>query len=444
MSELQDHERMAAEASAPLPEDERIEAVTSGSGHEPSDRRAQRRARAVRLVVLGVGLALVTGIGIAHQYGAVKPVGVDALCPFGGIETLWSLISTGALLQRIAVSSVILLVAIVATALLFRRAFCGYLCPLGALQEIVGKVRRVFTSKPRLEMPAAVDRPARYLKYVVLAVFAVWTWQAATLVIRPFDPWVAWMHLTSAEVLTEFWIGLAILGVSLAGSVVYDRFFCKYLCPMGAFLGAISWFSVFKVRRTEATCIDCKACDRACPTNVVVSNAATVESPECINCNECVNACPVADTLTVSTPDLAGRPRYLRPVEMLAMVGALIAVVVVTTSLAGTFKWTLTPPAVASPAGGPTITPEEIKGSMTFAQVSAATGVSPEAIQQRFGVIPSEMGTPIKDLAQTKGFDVHTEVREWFGQQMKSGASAGPSGSTAPAGAATGEGGEAG
>ena len=83
--------------------------------------------------------------------------------------------------------------------------------------------------------------------------------------------------------------------VTLLGSIVYDRFFCKYLCPAGALYGLIGKASPYAVRVEESACIRCGKCNRACPMNVEVMNAKNgkVTSMECINCNECVNACPV-------------------------------------------------------------------------------------------------------------------------------------------------------
>jgi polyferredoxin len=387
----------------------------------PSTAKARKASRWVRIAVLGAVLALFTGIGIAHQRG-VPVVGVDALCPFGGIESFWTLLTGGSLVKRIAVSSVILLAGVVLTAVIFRRAFCGYICPLGAVQEFFGMIGRKIFGRKRPEVPAGVDRVARYLKYVVLAGFTVWTWQAATLVMRPYDPWVAYMHLSSAELFAEFGIGAAVLGVTVIGSVVYERFFCKYACPMGALLALMSPLSVFKVRRDESACISCGACDAACPVNIKVSQAHTVSDPECINCNECVNACSTKNAIAVSGPGTQPKTS-LKPNAVLMGAAAILALVIGATTVSGSFGWTVPSAAKAlepttTESGAKTVNVDEIRGSMTFAEVAEATGVSREAIKEHFKVTDAEMDQPIKELAEPRGFDVHTDVREWFAAQI--------------------------
>ena len=369
----------------------------------------RRTARIVRWSILAAVLALVTVLGILHQkLGVNKPVGVDALCPFGGLETLFSLLAGGGLIKQVAASSVALLVAAVVTALIFRRAFCGRICPLGYLQELFGGIgRKLF--KRRLEMPAALDRPARYLKYVVLVAILVLTWNAGELVIRSYDPWVAYNHLTSAELLTENGIGLAVLVVALVGSLLYDRFFCTYACPMGAFLGLISRVSIFKVRRNAETCIDCKMCDKACAVNITVSEVDTVTSPECIDCGECVAACPVKDTLAITPPSGSA----LSPVATGALAVGTFAVLVGGATVTDNFDWTVPTlrEQIESGSGertggdisGVPFDTALIKGSTPLSQVVDASGIPASVFTQVYGVPESEMDGALKDLKTEYG-----------------------------------------
>ena len=403
-----------------------------------TDRSKQKRNRAARLAVLTVGLAIITLLGYGHQAGWGKVAGVDALCPFGGIETLWSLIISATFLQRVAASSVVLLAIVVVIAVVFRRSFCGYICPFGALQEWFGKIGGLIWKKRRPEMPAWLDRPARYLKYVVLVVFAALSWTTATLAIRPYDPWVAYMHLGSPSLATawaDFSIGFVVLALALAGSIVYDRFFCKYLCPMGALLAIITPLSVFKIRRNADTCTSCKACDKACPMNVVVSTVETVKSPECIDCSLCVEACPVKDTLEVTGPKKKdGKRVALGTMAVLGSVIAIIAVGLAVSTATGTFAWTL--PTLAEAKPGTLVTPETfdvetIKGSTTFAEASKATGIPASAWIAKWGITEEQMGDKIGEAVGANGFDVETDVREWVKQQLE--ANMNGSSSTAPA-----------
>ena len=114
---------------------------------EKSDKKAQRRDKAIRLIILLLIWGLSTYLGILHQCAqGTRPVGVDALCPFGGIESAFTLITTGTMVQRIAWSSFILLFATLIVAILFRRSFCGNFCPLGTSRpysNIQGSCRSV-------------------------------------------------------------------------------------------------------------------------------------------------------------------------------------------------------------------------------------------------------------------------------------------------------------
>lgn len=403
---------------------------------ERTDRVARERSRIVRWVVLGAALLFMTGITIAHQYVNVsKPAGVDALCPFGGLETLFTFISGGTFIKKTAMSALVLFAGTIGLALVFRRSFCGQLCPLGALQGFFGSIGgKLFKKRP--QVPAIIDRPARFLKYAVLVVFTVWTWQAAELVMRPYDPWAAWAHISSAEVLTEFGIGVAVLGVSLAGSLVYERFFCKYLCPTGAYLALLSKVGLFTIRRDPNACIDCGACDKACPMNIKVATADEVRSSECISCNECVNACPAAGALEVKKPGGGA----VSPLVVTVLVVGILVVLVGGATAVDAFQWRMPSlaEAVEQHGGASGLGDEEgegagtdgpvdvapggfdtslIRGYMSMAEIAEVTGIPAEEFSAAFGVPESQLSRPMKDIKDTYGF-LPEDVRVWVEERL--------------------------
>ena len=374
-----------------------------------NDPKTRKQNRTIRLVVLLAVLILSTVMGLLHQYPmGVKTVSVDALCPFGGIESAITLISTGVMLQKIAWSSFILLFATIIIALLFRRSFCGNICPLGTLQELFDKIGNLIFRK-KYEVPLFIDRPARYLKYIVLVVFVFMSVWLGTLVIRPYDPWAAFHHITSIDLFTEFMVGFIVLVLSLIGSIVYNRFFCKYLCPMGAFLGLINRLGWFRVRRVDETCTHCKDCNKACPVNIQVEELEDVHSSECINCNLCVDACPVKDTLVISGPR---KTVISSKTVVLATLGVFIILLVISTA-SGSFKWTM-PPLAETVSETNEFDPANIKGSNTFQEVSEVTGIPINLFLERFKISEEDFIGLIKDAAhkENSGFDTEA-VREF-------------------------------
>ncbi|MBN1699034.1 MAG: 4Fe-4S binding protein [Spirochaetales bacterium] len=378
-------------------------------------RQLQKGRRVVRIVVLLLVLATSTTLGLLHQYGkGWTPAGVDAFCPFGGIESAITLITTGAMLSKIAWSSFILLFATLIVAVLFRRSFCGSLCPLGTLQELFGRAgKKIF--KKRLEVPAVLDKPARYIKYIVLVVFVVLSAILGELAIRPYDPWATYHHLFSSDLFTEFSIGFAVLAVSLAGSFFVDRFFCKYLCPMGAFLGLINRIGLFRIRRNDTTCIHCHACNKACPVNIKVEETVTVDSSECIACSECVNVCPVENTLFIEGP----KKSRVSPFTVTTASFLIFAAVIGAATITGGFEWTLKTLEETTGEQG-AFNPDDIKGRDTFRQVSELSGVDAGLIMEHFSITEEQFDKPIRDASHEDGSGFETEdVREFIRQQLK-------------------------
>jgi len=90
-----------------------------------------------------------------------------------------------------------------------------------------------------------------------------------------------------------FGLRLMILFAVIVGSVYVSRFWCRYLCPQGAFLALFSRFSLIGIRREPAKCTRCRKCIQTCPMSVDLLDARweKISEPECITCLDCINSC---------------------------------------------------------------------------------------------------------------------------------------------------------
>jgi polyferredoxin len=360
------------------------------------------RNRLVRLMVLVGILALSTVLGQLHQINKAFPP-LDAFCPFGGLESMYVLLRFGGMLKRIAWSTFILFFITLGTSFVFRRAFCGEICALGTLQELFGKLGRLIFKK-RFLVPEKTDRALRYVKYGILGFFLLFTFLLGFLVIRPFDPWAAYHHILSNEVFEKFLIGFIVLMASLVGSLFFDRFFCKYLCPMGGFLALTGKAGRFKIRRNTDSCIDCNACGKQCPMNIKVQELTAVSDAECIHCSECVNVCPVPETLYIAD----GKNRRVKPLTFLLIILIAYSSVIGITSFTGDFVWkkpTLNQESMMELIQGP----DHIMENHTVLEVLYAYRVPPQMFLDRFGIKEKEVRKTLKSA----GIDVG-EARDYI------------------------------
>lgn len=228
-------------------------------------------------------------------------ISLHAVCPFGGVVTIYEFFTTGALLPKLHSAAVILMLLGLFVALFFGPLFCGYICPLGSVQEWIGKLgRKLFPKRFGKLIPPSVDKALGYLRYGVLAMVLYQTAIVGKLVFQEVDPYYALFNFMTGEVALS---ALIVLMLTALLSLIVERPWCRYLCPYGALLGIFNLIRIFPVRRKAYTCIHCGKCDKACPMNIPVSKQTVIRDPRCINCYECVsgNACPVPDTVTIAS-----------------------------------------------------------------------------------------------------------------------------------------------
>lgn len=265
------------------------------------------KAVVVRLIVQISVFSLVALIAVSKwlaEKGISIPLlpeaSLHAICPFGGVATLYEFVTAGTFIQKIHSSSFILMILGLIAAILFGTIFCGYICPFGSFQEWIGKLgRKLFPKRYNRVIPKKLDRVLRYLRYLVLIMVLYQTAVSATLVFQSVDPYYALFNFFTNEVAVTAYI---MLGVILALSLIIERPWCKYFCPYGALLGLFNSVRIFKIRRDKNTCIGCKKCDQVCPMNIEVSQGETIRNHQCISCHKCLSevSCPVKDTVAIT------------------------------------------------------------------------------------------------------------------------------------------------
>ena len=231
----------------------------------------------------------------------ISNASLHAVCPFGGVVSIYQFIAVGTFTQKIHESSFILMILVFLLAILFGPVFCGWVCPLGSIQEWFGKLgKKIFKKKYNQLIPYKFDKYLRYLRYFMLAWVIYATAMTGQLVFSSIDPYFALFNFWTSEAAIG---GLIILGITLAASLVVERPWCKYACPYGALLGITNLFRVFSIRRRESTCKMCEICTQKCPMNIPVHAVDVVRNHQCISCLECTSeaVCPVDKTVALST-----------------------------------------------------------------------------------------------------------------------------------------------
>ncbi len=174
----------------------------------------------------------------------------------------------------------------VAVALIFwgRGAFCGWLCPFGALQELSNRVARAL-KVPQLKIPWAVHQRLWPVKYIIfLALFAVSLGSLAyaeTLAeVEPFKTAIV------LRFMREWWFVLFAVALVVAGLFV-ERFFCRYLCPLGAALAIPGRMRMFDWLKRYRECGNpCMRCFKECPVEAIHPEGH-INPNECISCLHC-------------------------------------------------------------------------------------------------------------------------------------------------------------
>jgi len=253
---------------------------------------ARSRRIIQRLAVVGAFT-----IGLRHILPGESGVGgsFDAFCVFGGVETFLPCLFKGSTLKATNLLNFTMLLGALGVSLVAGRAFCGWLCPLGAVQDMfAGWVRRLSggenhirgkRSQARfpLTLPPAADKPLRYAKYLVLVVILIASLYTVYPPLHEFCPMRAVFSLNLTPLL---W---AVLVLFIVGALLVERFWCKYFCPLGALLAIFNKISPVRIVSSDH-CNNCGRCDIEC-SMAIEDVPLNLNNPECVRCMECLETC---------------------------------------------------------------------------------------------------------------------------------------------------------
>ncbi|HKI76989.1 MAG TPA: 4Fe-4S binding protein [Ignavibacteriaceae bacterium] len=259
-----------------------------------------------------------------------RPPGVDGFLPISSLMSFYLFITTGEI-HPAHPAGLFIFLAIVLMSLVFGKSFCSWLCPVGYISELIGEfgekiIYKLF--KKKIGLPKLIDYPLRSLKYLLLAffVYAIFFLMTVTSIKFFLDsPYNIVADLKMYHFFADISrFALIVIGSLVLLSIFIKNFWCRFLCPYGAFLGLLSFLSPNKIKRNPVSCIDCGLCNKACPSNIKVDSVKTVWSDECTSCLNCVDACPVADTLDVKS--LISKKKVSKKSIAIAVVAIFMAV----------------------------------------------------------------------------------------------------------------------
>ncbi len=212
--------------------------------------------------------------------------------------------------------------------LILGRVFCGWVCPLGAVHQFFSFIFK----KTRLHKPKRWGRSGLEFKYFILLLVLITALLAVDLVgyLDPFSflyrsfitaviPWFAkinnlllafvykinlaslgdgWNQFLAKLALNQvfqqgFFLGLLFL-LAITLNLVRERFWCRFLCPLGALLALFGRWSILRLRINEEKCLHCHLCTLECETQANPYPAEEWRRPECVYCFTCASVCPTA------------------------------------------------------------------------------------------------------------------------------------------------------
>ncbi len=222
-----------------------------------------------------------------------RPAAVEGFLPIGALVSLKRLVLTGYFDQAHPAGLTIFLAALT-LGLLARKGFCGWICPVGTVSNLVEQLSTRL--KILVTLPGWLNLPLLSLKYLLLAFFGyLIIWNMPLEAIKGFMASPYYLSADGRMLLFFLEPGPLTLTITLAIiliSLIVRNFWCRFLCPYGALLGLLAYIGPVAIKRDEGLCSQCQQCSRICPADIPVHGKVAIRNPECLGCLECTAICP--------------------------------------------------------------------------------------------------------------------------------------------------------
>jgi len=242
---------------------------------------------------------------------------------FYAIRSIYQTLLSGSFQLSDFVAPFFVILATIPLTFILGRFFCGFFCSFGSMGDFIWFISRK-TLKPKFKMPRQIDEILKYGKYAVLIFLVVFAWTLQlSFLDSSLSPWTVFgMYASiggwpSAKYMIS--IGGLLLLLIMIGSFFIERFFCRYLCPLGGIYAIISQTRLFHIKKDRNNCGNCKLCTVKCTMGIPLYEYDKVTSGECINCFNCVDVCPKKNA--TATPE----PALTTAISVVAITGLVYA-----------------------------------------------------------------------------------------------------------------------
>ncbi len=291
----------------------------------------------IKKSVIAIGILFIVLFIISLPFLSINNSDVVIAIPHNLFLKLSPLIGImSSVAARVLTVSLLFILPFIVVSLLFGRIFCGWICPFGTIHHGISYLKTRFVKKSKKYAYSKFQK----LKYVILliiffsAVFSLniagffdpisITTKATATTIIPSTQYVlntateSWLtnDLPASETVSDarkylteiffyenvtgkvvpthfdyFLLGGVLFLLLVGLNFVSHRFYCRFICPLGAMFGLISKFSLLKIRIND-NCTKCKLCENFCAGGCEIHNQEKPKDSECLMCMNCLKTCP--------------------------------------------------------------------------------------------------------------------------------------------------------